>query len=686
MISSSMFFRCRTRRAGLKAGMTRCHAKAGAAAWMYILSFALHFAGCAAGTGGRETESRDAACSSPVSLAADPVRGLVYAAEHGACSIAVIDPSGMDVVRRLPLSSRPSGVAVSPHGTRLYVTAGNAWGRFLLIDTHGDSLLAGIPVGHTPMNPVPHPGGRLVYVCNRFSNDVSVVDVVARTEAERFPASTDTTAGETGEILPGTRPAFVPGTSYGNSASPAAGSTDAVSWPPLREPVAAAVTPDGASLFVASHLPVPPAVAAAVTVFSTADGSVEAYIPLPAGSTGLRGVCVSPDGRFVYVSHIMARYHLPTTQLERGWMNVNALSVIDAAGKSLLASFPLDDPDRGAANPWALTCSPDGALLAVSHAGTSELSIIDRSALHARLERITEATVPSPGRLSADDIMNDLSFLAGIRRRITLPGQGPRCIVTCQDAFCVGQYFSGTMAVVGAAFYGDEPVKTVHLSGLSAMPVERRGEMLFNDGRMCFQGWQSCASCHPDGRADGLNWDLLNDGAGNPKNTKSLLLSHVTPPVMITGIRPDAETAVRAGMKYIQFVEQSVEDANGVDAYLRSLRPVESPVAADEARAHSIKRGRRVFERAGCSECHPAPLYTDCRPYDVGTGDGREAGRAFDTPALIEVWRTAPYLYDGRAGTMEDVVGRFNAGDMHGVTSGLSDEERADLVIFLRSL
>ena len=51
--------------------------------------------------------------------------------------------------------------------------------------------------------------------------------------------------------------------------------------------------------------------------------------------------------------------------------------------------------------------------------------------------------------------------------------------------------------------------------------LERKGEMLFNDAQLCFQGWQSCASCHPaDARADGLNWDLLNDGIGNPKNVK----------------------------------------------------------------------------------------------------------------------------------------------------------------------
>ena len=46
----------------------------------------------------------------------------------------------------------------------------------------------------------------------------------------------------------------------------------------------------------------------------------------------------------------------------------------------------------------------------------------------------------------------------------------------------------------------------------------------------------SCATCHPDGRSDGLNWDLLNDGIGNPKNegTKLFQLSgHINTPCVV---------------------------------------------------------------------------------------------------------------------------------------------------------
>ena len=76
---------------------------------------------------------------------------------------------------------------------------------------------------------------------------------------------------------------------------------------------------------------------------------------------------------------------------------------------------------------------------------------------------------------------------------------------------------------------------------------------------------------------DRLNWDLMNDGIGNPKNTKSLLFSLQTPPVMAIGIRADVETGVRAGFKFIQFFDVYEEDAQAVDDYLKSLEPVPSP-------------------------------------------------------------------------------------------------------------
>ena len=275
---------------------------------------------------------------------------------------------------------------------------------------------------------------------------------------------------------------------------------------------------------------------------------------------------------------------------------------------------------------------------------------------------------------------SDLSFLGDLRRRVRLAGKGPRGITVVGHTLYAAEYFSDSVATVELDAEAKGKTGSIPLGPAPEPTQVRRGEMLFHDADLCFQRWQSCASCHPDARADGLNWDLLNDGLGTPKNTRSMVWAHRTPPAMSLGVRETAETAVRAGIQHIQFVARPEADAAAIDAYLKSLEPLPSPYATDN------QRGKVVFVKAGCRECHAPPLYTSLKSYDVGTGTGREAGRAFDTPALVELWRTGPYLHDGRAATLDEVLTRFNPGDRHGRTSTLSAAELADLVAFLLSL
>jgi cytochrome c peroxidase len=212
--------------------------------------------------------------------------------------------------------------------------------------------------------------------------------------------------------------------------------------------------------------------------------------------------------------------------------------------------------------------------------------------------------------------------------------------------------------------------------------------MLFHDATICYQQWQSCASCHPDGRVDALTWDLLNDGVGNPKSTKSLLLSHQTPPSMAKGVRASAETAVRSGLVHILFAQRPDEEAAAMDTYLRALDPVPSPHLVEGRLSAAARRGRRLFEspQIGCSRCHPKPLYTDLRSHDVGTRTPLEQNARFDTPTLIEVWRTAPYLHDGRYTTIKQLLteGRHGLAGSRG--RNVSDKQIDDLVAFVVSL
>jgi hypothetical protein len=176
------------------------------------------------------------------------------------------------------------------------------------------------------------------------------------------------------------------------------------------------------------------------------------------------------------------------------------------------------------------------------------------------------------------------------------------------------------------------------------------------------------------------------DGVGNPKNTKSHLFSHRTPPTTWTGTRPNAEASVRAGFRYIEFAERPEEDALAVDAYLKSLRPAPSPYLEDGKMSAAGERGRKVFEKTGCRACHAGPLYTDLQKHDVGAGRGSEAGMAFDTPSLVEVWRTAPYLHDGRAPSIKGLLTSADSGPIHHVARRLKQQDLGDLIVFVQSI
>lgn len=392
------------------------------------------------------------------------------------------------------------------------------------------------------------------------------------------------------------------------------------------------------------------------------------------------------------MTHILAHYQLPTTQLERGWMNTNALSIIDATTKKLYATVLLDDIDRGAANPWAVVCSLDGQYIYVTHAGTHEMSAIDAPKLFEKLqhrEQLTRAAEKGFAENSygtdAVDVSNDLAFLVDIRRRIPLPGNGPRSLAFIGTQVFIGEYYSDRVARI--EIDSEEPARGTEMLSLSnaAMDAVRQGEIFFNDASFCFQNWQSCASCHPDGRADGLNWDLLNDGVGNPKNTKSLLLSMQTPPAMITGIRDRPETAIRSGLKFILFAVRTEEEVATIGAYLDALKPIPSPYLQKGKLSKAAKSGKKYYVQAGCASCHPEPLFTDMKKYDAGTGIGSENNKAFDTPSLVENWRTPPYLYDGRAVSMEEVLVKFNRENMHGNVAGLDNREIQDLLEYILS-
>jgi len=584
---------------------------------------------------------------SPLDIVADQSGETLYIAEKTAGQIAVFDVGSLKVTRTISIPARASGLALSPDGSKLYVTGGEPNGRVFVINTDKGRKSKRFRVGHTPNAPVVSPDGKKLYICNKFNDNVSVLDASSGEKLAKIPV--------------------------------------------LREPVAAAITTDGKTLIVTNHLPAGAVdgdyAAAEVSMIDTATNKVAASIKLPNGSASLNGVAISPDGKYAYVTHNLARYQLPTTQLERGWMNTNALTIIDVPNGKFVNTVLLDDVDLGAANPWGVACSADGKYVCVTIAGTHELSVIDRAKLHEKVDRAGRGEKVSDATSSADDVPNDLSFLVTLKRRIKLTGNSPRGLAVIGSKAYIAEYFTDSLGVVDIDPDVRPNAKSLPLGPEKAVSSIRQGEIFFNNAELCFQKWQSCTSCHPgDARTHALNWDLMNDGLGNPKNTKSLFLAHKTPPAMVLGVRADAETAVRAGIRYIQFAVRPEADAVAIDTYLKSLKPVPSPHLVRGKLSKSAKRGEKLFKSAGCASCHTGEFYTDGKKHNLGIGKWLDEGQSFDTPTLVEVWRTAPYLYDGRAATIEDMLKKHNLEDKHGHTSDLTNKQIRDLAEFVLSL
>jgi len=617
----------------------------------------LVLAACGAAPADDAVRARAGAYLGPSATAVSEDGRVLFVALSDARQLAIVDLPDAKAIRTVDTPAEPTGLALGRGGQRVYVACAAAASSVVEIDAASGAIVARFAAGHTAMAPVLSPDGKRLYVCNRFDHDVSVIDLKQRKEVARVAV--------------------------------------------VREPVAAAVSPDGGELWVANLLPAGRAdrygvlaAAAVVTVIDTRTLQT-AQVRLITGTTSARGIALTPDGRYALLAHILARYHLPTIQVDVGWMNVNALTVIDVRRREVLNTVLLDGSLEGAANPWGVACTADGRRICVSHAGTNELSVIDSAALLSALRALPlvafsnaaffDGTSSSYGvTASGEDVVNVPGFLAGIGRRVKLPGVGPRGLAVRGSLVYVAEYFTDGIAAVTLRAENDAEVRGLRLGPHPQWNEVRRGEVLFHDGRVCRQGWQSCASCHPDGRADALNWDLLNDGEGNPKNTLSLLWSHRTPPAMASGVRPTAEAAVRSGIEHILMAELPEADAAAIDAWLKSLAPVPSPYRVDGRLTPAAERGRRLFEsdRVACATCHPAPRYTDGKMHDVGSRGESDERSAFDTPTLVEVWRTSPYLHDGRYTTIEQLLTEGK----HGMTNELSDDEIADLAEFVRSL
>ena len=178
------------------------------AAAAFMLAIAVY--GCARMHGHEKTGTAQGALS-PFAMCASRDGAKLYIAAHTANRVLVFDTAARRVTAAFDIPGRPTGLALSGDGGRLYVTAGVAPGYVYVLDSETGAALDRIQTGHSPCSPVTVPGDTTLYVLNRFDNSMSIIDL--RT------------------------------------------SRQIVATPMLREPVAAEATPDGRYIVIANQLP-----------------------------------------------------------------------------------------------------------------------------------------------------------------------------------------------------------------------------------------------------------------------------------------------------------------------------------------------------------------------------------------------------------------------------------------------
>jgi YVTN family beta-propeller protein len=427
---------------------------------------------------------------------------------------------------------------------------------------------------------------------------------------------------------------------------------------------------------------------ATVRLIDLASGKEIAAVPASSTDNLARQITVHPTRAKAYVPHQRSK-----TSAAHGEGSIFPyVSVIDlptaASSKPeeiKRKRIPMDSfiGNLVTASPWEIAIHPDGQQAVVVFGATDDLFVMN----------------------VLDDNYRELTPI----RHMTI-GHNPRAVRYSND----GQWFWLYNALDFEIVAYD--AKTFSRAGLVRVTENPLGEEILRGKRLFYSAlmpmasrrWIACSSCHPDSDADGRTWQ-------NPeglRNTPPLVGLAWTHPQHWSADRDetqDFEHTIRGllmqGKGLISGpVAESLgppnkgrsRDLDALAAYTNSHTVPLSP-HAKAGLSDAAKRGKEVFfsKETACATCHHGPYFCDSNPaskptlHDVNTGRSDPSEKMplkYDTPTLLGVYRSAPYLHDGSAKTLRDVLTTSNAGDKHGKTSHLSEKQIDDLVEFLKAL
>jgi large repetitive protein len=563
-------------------------------------------------------------------------------------------------------------IAMSPDG-RWIVAANPDSNSVSLIETTNNFQVTEVAVGIDPRAVTVHDSW--AYVVNQGSDSITIIDL-------------DTHA-ILGERSVGDRPVNVILSPDLHYAFVANSGDDTISWldsssvdtidvfEVADRPYGLEVTPDGANLLV-THL-----LSGSVTVIPLENPEAITTIETWANIAPAPAAIVNASGTRAYLPQTMAHGQGLNTQFDNSVFP--KVSVIDLENNVHLTSehISLPETDQPVGLPWDATLARDDSELWVVNSGSNDVSVIN---------------ISNPQR--------------SVRAAHIVVGDNPRGIVISPDGThaYVNNTLSGTISVIDAQTY--TVINEISTTTIPLPPLLLNGKRLFFSSAtedLAQAGWISCNTCHIEGEHDGRTWLLQFTGevpvGASPvirRNTTSLLGMIETYPLRWSAEwdeSADSEFSIRFEQYGTGLIHDGVMnptlgvpnqgrsyDLDSLAAFIDSLQ-----VPERERRLTELEeQGRLLFESSEteCSVCHPGPLYTDLQVHDVGTadGDGEWFGTEIDTPTLRFLYDSGPYLHDGSAETLYDVLTVANANDEHGIASHLSEDEIEALVAFMLAL
>jgi len=587
--------------------------------------------------------------ASPLELALSPDGTRLYVLCQQANQVRVLDAATGRTLKSIDVGHMPRGFALASAGDRLYVA--NSWDDTIsVIDTPALKVVATWPVAAEPSSVAVQTAAgsaKLLYVANRISNDVAVLDAATGSERKRLVAGR--------------------GASY------------------------LALSPDGKRLFVTHVYPNPGTQRAApeseITVIDARAARVIDRMPLDS-IAGVFHVAFSPDGRMGVVAHLHPKNLVPLAHVEHGWAFVDTVTVFGTDfGRAV--EVPLDELDRYFAMPFGVAIAPDKSRIYITHGGSDCVTVID-------VPRLMHFVRAHPGPF-AQDLSASANYVSA---RIGV-GRNPRGLVLSRDGrwLFVANRLDDTISVIDART--DRVVRTFVLEGPRKISPLRHGEQTFYSARFAFQGQFGCANCHIDSTFDGLTWDLEPDGFGVDIVDNRLLEDlRGTEPFKWNGGNPNIPTECGVRTEKYFWRSQNYDDLTLADLSMYVLSIPQRPNRwrqPDGQLSPAQEHGKAIFERAidkfgkpiplenRCSYCHSGPKGTNQKSFDVGTGKPTDRSGLLDTPQLMNIALTAPYLHDGSARSLEEIWTVFNPHDKHGRSNDLTKDDLNDLIEYLKT-